>query len=294
MESNLNKIIILIPTYNDWESLFKLLKNIDLQISLWESAVSILVVNDASTEAMPQIEHKYKNIRHVTVINMKINRGHARCNAAGLKYITEKEQFTHVILMDGDGEDRPEELNLFYNKLKKYPNKVITANRVKRAENFFFKFCYLIHKNLTFVFTGELIKFGNYSCLPKSVAINMSFSSSTWSSFSGSLAKLIKDRVSIPSVRGSRYFAQSKMGFLNLVKHSLSIIAVFKNIVIIRSIIFLLVYFFFIYQTLSIVTLIPVFFILFLIFVIISLSKRENINEMKDSLQNIKSIKKIS
>jgi len=221
---------------------------------------------------------------------MKENKGHARCNAAGLKYISEKEDFDYVVPMDGDGEDRPEELNLLFNKSKENPDKVITADRVKRAEGPLFKFCYLMHKYLTFVFAGQSIKFGNYTCLPKPIVNGMTQSSSTWSSFSGSLAKLIKDRTSIPSIRGSRYFGPSQMSFFNLLKHSLSIIAVFKKTVIIRSIIFLLVYLFFTYQSLSIITVIPVFLALILIFSVISLSNRENLDELNNSLNNIQDV----
>ena len=104
---------------------------------------------------------------------MKENRGHARCNATGLKYINDKENFDYVIPMDGDGEDRPEELKLLIDKIVEYSDKVITADRIKRSEGFFFKFCYLVHKFLTFVFTGKSIKFGNYTCLPKSVVFQM-------------------------------------------------------------------------------------------------------------------------
>ena len=286
----MKKIKILIPVYNDWKSVFKLLENIDLQIIEWDAEVSVLIVNDASTEERPTNAISLKNIKSVQIINMKENKGHARCNAAGLKYISEKEDFDYVIPMDGDGEDRPEELNLLFNKSKENPDKVITADRVKRAEGPLFKFCYLMHKYLTFVFAGQSIKFGNYACLPKPVVDGMAQSSSTWSSFSGSLTKLAKDRTSIPSIRGSRYFGPSQMSFFNLLKHSLSIIAVFKKTVIIRSIIFLLVYLFFTYQSLSVITVIPVFLALILIFSVISLSKRENLDELNNSLNNIQDI----
>ena len=286
----MKKIKILIPVYNDWKSVFKLLENIDLQIIEWDAEVSVLIVNDASTEERPTNTISLKNIKSVQIINMKENKGHARCNAAGLKYISEKEDFDYVIPMDGDGEDRPEELNLLFNKSKENPDKVITADRVKRAEGPLFKFCYLMHKYLTFIFAGQSIKFGNYACLPKPIVDEMAQSSSTWSSFSGSLTKLAKDRTSIPSIRGSRYFGPSQMSFFNLLKHSLSIIAVFKKTVIIRSIIFLLVYLFFTYQSLSVITVIPVFLALILIFSVISLSKRENLNELNNSLNNIQDI----
>ena len=58
-------------------------------------------------------------------------------------------------------------LMIFLKKLKENPNMTITGNRFKRSEGFFFKFLYEVHKILTFIFTGKLIKFGNFTCLPK-------------------------------------------------------------------------------------------------------------------------------
>ena len=127
------KIKILIPIYNDWQSVFKLLENIDSVITGLEEEISVLIVNDASTEQRPEFNFSLNNLKSVNVINMKENRGHARCNAAGLKYANEKEDFEYIIPMDGDGEDRPEEIKLLIEKVKEYPNTVITANRVKRS-----------------------------------------------------------------------------------------------------------------------------------------------------------------
>ena len=289
----MKKITILISIYNDWQSVFKLLVNIDSQIIDLEVEVSILIINDASTELKPEINFHINNLKSVQVINMKKNRGHARCNAAGLKYINEKEDFDYSIIMDGDGEDRPEELKLLIEKSNKFPEKVITADRVKRSEGFFFKFCYLVHKYLTFLFAGQSIKFGNFSCLPKSAVNRMVVDSATWSSFSGSLSKTIKDRRSIPSIRGTRYFGPSKMNFINLLKHSFSIIAVFKITVLIRSIIFIAVYLFLVLQNISVVTLIPVALVIFMIFSVFILSRRENIIELNNSLENINNIENL-
>jgi len=281
------KIKILIPIYNDWQSVFKLLENIDSEISNLDIEASVLIVNDASTEPKPEINLNIKNISSIKVINMKVNRGHARCNAAGLKYINEKENFDYVIPMDGDGEDRPEEIKLLINKAKDYPDNVITANRIKRSEGFLFKFCYWFHKFLTYLFTGKSIKFGNYTCLTRNVVDKMAKDSSSWSSFSGSLTKLTKERISIPSIRGPRYFGPTKMSFFNLLKHSFAIIAVFKATMLIRSIIFLAVYFFLISKNISSITLIPVVSIILMNIAVFFTSTRENITEFNNSLENI-------
>ena len=289
----MNKIKILIPIYNDWQSVFKLLENINTEVAVLEEDFSVIIVNDASTENRPELLVNLENLKSIHVINMKENKGHARCNAVGLKHINEKEEFDYIIPMDGDGEDRPEELILLIEKIKDYPDSVVTANRVKRSEGFLFKFCYLSHKYLTLIFTGQTIKYGNYTCLPKSIVSELVNEPATWSSFSGALAKTAKDRKSIPSERGTRYFGPSKMSFANLLKHSLSIIAVFKTPLLIRSIIFLITYLFLVMGKISIIILIPVIGVIIMILSVITLSKRENMMEYNNSLDNIESVEKI-
>ena len=280
------KIKILIPIYNDWRSVFQLLKQIDTQISDISDEISILIVNDGSNEEKENIP-ELKYIKSVKILNMKQNQGHARCNAVGLKYLYENDEFDYVIPMDGDGEDRPEEIKLLLEKSKDYPNDIITANRIKRSESFLFKICYEIHKIITLIFTGQSIKFGNFSLLPKTVVKKMIDEKATWNSFSGSLCKVSNVRKSIPSIRGIRYFGPSKMSFPNLIKHSLSIISVFKFTWFFRSLIFLLVYCYLISGFITIITLIPVVVIIILNGMIFTISARENLEEYKNSLSNM-------
>ena len=285
----MKKFVILISVYNDWESVFKLIENIDLQISSWDAEISVLIVNDASTDIKPKVELNFKKIKSVRILNMKKNKGHARCNATGLIFIIEKEDFNYIIVMDGDGEDRPEELTLLFNKSKENPLKAITANRIKRTEGFIFKFLYQFHKVLTYILTGKLIRFGNYVYLPRELAHKLVKQPSIWSSFSGSIAKVIpdSDRTSIDSIKGQRYFGPSKMSFFDLLIHSFSIIAVFKYSTIFRSILFLFFYLFFIFNSFSIITLLPVIAVLIFIYCIFKISFRENIEELNNSLDNI-------
>ncbi len=286
-------IKILIHVFNDWESLNKLLEEINLIINGLGHNFSVLIINDASTESRSENLLSLDNFQSVKVINMRENRGHARCNAAGLKYILENDDFDYVIPMDGDGEDRPEEIKQFIDNLNYHPSKVIVGERVKRSEGIFFRFCYFVHKIITFVFTGQSIKFGNYTFLPKLVVQKMIDEKATWSSFSGSLAKIEKDRATVPSIRGSRYFGPTKMNFKSLLIHSLSIIGVFKISLIIRSILFSLVYFFLISENISIITLVPIFLIIILVILTLLVSKRENMEEFNNSLSNINNIEKI-
>ena len=157
----------------------------------------------------------------------------------------------------------------------------------------FFKFCYQSHKLITLTFTGKSIRFGNYTCLPKKTVEKMINEKATWNSFSGSLTKIEKELIEIPSVRGIRYFGPSKMSFINLLKHSLSIISVFKKTVLIRSALFIIFYILLIKSNASIITSVPLIFLLVMIYSISSLALRENMNEFKNALSQIESIENI-
>ena len=287
------KLKILIPIYNDWQSISKLLENIDFNLTNFNHEVSVIIVNDASNHDRKNEVNNFENIHSIKILNMKTNQGHARCIATGLKYIHEKEEFDYVIPMDGDGEDRPEEIKEFINQAQKKIEKPIVGKRVKRSEDLFFKFCYQSHKLITLTFTGKSIRFGNYTCLPKKTVEKMINEKATWNSFSGSLTKIEKELIEIPSVRGIRYFGPSKMSFINLLKHSLSIISVFKKTVLIRSALFIIFYILLIKSNASVVTSVPLIFLLVMIYSISSLALRENMNEFKNALSQIESIEDI-
>ena len=287
------KIKILIPIYNDWQSISKLLDEINLNILNLDYEVSVVIVNDASNHDRQDEEKNLENIRSVKILNMKINQGHARCIATGLKYIYEKEDFDYVIPMDGDGEDRPEEIKEFLNKIKDSNNKALVGERIKRSENLIFQICYQLHKLITLTFTGKSIKFGNFTCLPKATVEKLINDKSTWNSFSGSLMKVENDLISLPSTRGTRYFGPSKMSFYNLIKHSLSIISVFKKTFLIRSAIFIIFYILLIKSNASIITSIPLVFLLIAVYSISNLALRENMDEFDRALLNINNIENI-
>ena len=286
----MKKIHILIPIYNDWESVSKLLNEINYFIKDVDAEFSITIVNDASSIQQNINLNKIDSFKKIKILNMKENKGHARCIATGLKYISEKQDYDYIIPMDGDGEDRPEEIIEFINQIKKFTNKAIVGKRIKRSEDLIFKTCYELHKLITFTFTGKSIKFGNYTCLPKSTVEKMINEKATWNSFSGSLTKIEKNLIEIPSIRGIRYFGPSKMSFFNLLKHSLSIISVFRRTVLIRSAFFIIVYILIIKSNASILTSIPLLLLLIMIYSISSLALRENMDEFDKALSNINNI----
>ncbi len=289
----MKKYTILIPIYNDRESLTKLIENINEELNGVNADVSILVINDASSQQIVDTYPNLENIHSFEIINMKQNRGHARCIASGLKYIYEKKKFDYVIPMDGDGEDRPEEIKSFIELSEQVGEQSIVGERVKRSEGLLFQICYKFHKFLTLAFTGQSIKFGNFTCLSKSTIEKMLKEKATWSSFSGSLKKVEKDLVSSPSIRGIRYFGPSQMSFFNLLKHSLSIISVYRKTVLIRSALFIVFYILLIKSNASVITSLPLVLLLIMIYSISSLALRENIDEFNNCLTNINDIEKI-
>ena len=284
------KIKILIPIYNDWQSASKLIDEInDLSISS-EYEISTIIVNDASNHDRLEENKDLKNIHSYKIINMKKNQGHARCIAVGLKYIFEKEDFDYVIPMDGDGEDRPIEIKDFLDQINTSDGKPIVGLRVKRSESLLFQICYKIHKVITLAFTGKSIKFGNFTCLPKSTVEKMVNEKATWNSFSGSLTKVEQELKTIPSIRGTRYFGPSKMSFYNLIKHSLSIISVFRKTFLIRSALFIVFYILLIKSNASVITAMPLVLLMIAVYSISNLALRENMDEFDKSLSNIKNI----
>ena len=130
----MKKYTILISIYNDRESLTKLIEDINFEVKGLTSQISIIVVNDASSQQISDNYANTENIDSIDIINMKENRGHARCIASGLKYIFEKKEFDFIIPMDGDGEDRPEEIKSFIHQAEQTDDKSIVGERTKRSE----------------------------------------------------------------------------------------------------------------------------------------------------------------
>jgi len=280
----MKKFKILMPCYNDWPSVFKLLDNIDQEILELNGEFSVLIVNDGSNEKMPESKRVYKNIKSVEVINMKKNQGHTRSNATGIRYLSKKENFDYLILMDGDGEDRPEEIKLLVNKVLKSEDVSVVAKRVKRSEGLIFSILYNLHKLITLVFTGRNMNFGHYSCLTKKDVDVISSKESLWGNYSGTVKKFISKLDNIPCVRGMRYVQPSKMSFIKLVIHSFSILAVFRYQVLLRSVFFSIILLLFAPNFIT--NFIIICLIAFTTCVFIS-SRREKIEGLKNSENQI-------
>ena len=289
----MKKIIILIPVYNDWESLDKLLIEINKNIEFFNDInFECLIVNDASTTQLPEL-HKPGNFESIELLNMRENRGHARCNAFGIRYIFQNKKFDNLILMDGDGEDRPEEIKSLVKKIIENPDLSVVAKRIKRSEGLFFQTLYQLHKLITLIFTGQNVNFGNYCILTRRDVEKLHTKASLWSSFSGTVKKNLKSINEISSIRGMRYFGPSQMSLLKLIIHSFSIIAVFKYNVFLRSTIMLIVLAY-LNSYLGSFTTFSQFLIVIFNLVIFIVSLRERKKDLLRSHNNLVNIKKIT
>ena len=225
----MNNFIILTPTLNDWRSLSKLLLEIDKNILGLKGNFRVLIINDAST-IEPKLNLKnIKRLRKINIITLKKNLGSQKSICVGLKYLKKKKTKAIIVILDSDGEDNPKQIKKLINLAEKNPNSIISANRLKRKENIFFKLLYKLHLLITFLFTGKYINFGNY-CSFNSLNLKKLLSNANlWLACSAGVIKNCDSIKPYYVSRKKRYFDSSKAKFSFLFEHSLNIISVFKS-----------------------------------------------------------------
>ena len=289
----MKNIIILTPVYNDWESFTKLIVEIDKVVSNFKNmSFKLIAVNDGSKEKTPSIKLP-PNLELIEILNMKINQGHAICLANGMKYALKNYEFDGLILMDADGEDRPEEIFDLINKARELKNVSVVAKRVKRSEGPIFSIFYFLHKVLTFILTGKLMNFGNYSLIIKKDVETIIKDPTIVYNFSGTLKNKITKLDCIDCIRGKRYFGPSKMPLFKLIIHSFSIIAVFKMNVFIRSAL-LLVLLAYLQPYIGIVSSILQFMIVLFNILIYIISTKSNYNKLKNMDAELENVEKVT
>ena len=234
----MSNFIILTPTFNDWRSLNKLLYEIDKNIRGLNGNFKVFIVNDAST-LKPKLNLKnIKYLRKINIITLKKNSGSQKSICIGLKYLKKKKTKAIITIIDSDGEDDPKHIKKLINLAKENPRSIITANRLRRRESFFFQLFYKLHLFITFLFTGKYIDFGNY-CSFNSLNLKKLLSNANlWLACSAGIIKNSNSIKAYYTNRKKRYFDSSKAKFSFLFTHSLNIISIFKSEVQRNSLIF--------------------------------------------------------
>ncbi|MEO5777757.1 MAG: glycosyltransferase [Flavobacterium sp.] len=228
-------IICLTPVYNDWENFLILASKIaEITVNNENYSVQLVVINDGSDEEFEALDFS-RNLP-IEIITLKNNVGHQRAIAIGLQYINAvKSDFDFVVVLDSDGEDKPEDIIQLVSKCEtENSKKIIFAQRKKRKESILFMIGYFFYRHIFHLLTGQKINFGNFSCIPKRLLKKIAIQDNLWNHYSGSIiqSKTPFDGISLD--RGKRYSGQSKMNFNSLVIHGLSSISVYFDSLSIR------------------------------------------------------------
>jgi glycosyltransferase involved in cell wall biosynthesis len=227
-------LIIVIPSFNEWVALEKLLPLID-ELSLAQNInLEILIVDDYSTQPIPDslTRQEYRRIRAVNILRLRRNLGHQRAIAVGLSYAHQNLDCDVVVVMDGDGEDNPFEIERLLDISDKTDNKnIIFAKRSKRSESYAFRFLYYIYKRLYRLLTGREISFGNFSLLPAFLLKNIVVISEIWNHYSAGIQRSLIPYIEVDVSRTRRLAGKSKMNLVSLITHGLNSIAVYGDVV---------------------------------------------------------------
>ena len=291
----MKKNYIILPMYNDWASLRKVLDILNRSFKNTKDYNHIIIVNDCSDNKYQR--KKYVNFKSVTILNLKKNVGSQKAIATGLKYISENtnEFGEKFIIMDSDGEDDPHKILDIISLLEKdNKQEVITLNRTLRKESFLFSILYELHLFFTFLLTFNYIRFGNYSFLNLNALKNISDQGDLWFAYSAAINKFFNNRSKIIAPRKKRISGKSKMSYLNLFKHSVYIHAVYKkNILYLYFFCTLIILVFSILNTFSMYFAIIIsLFILHLSLIYFLINKEEiSFNKCLDNIMSIKNLK---
>ena len=223
------KINILLPVYNDWDSLNILLndiKKIKDNEKITISSIAITIVNDCST-LVPVINENLKDL-NIKILGLSNNSGSQKAINIGLRYLEKKNnEFDFYIIMDSDGEDKAEDILNLLNIAKNNKKKIIFASRGKRQDGLLFYLLYRTYLFFFYILTGKKISFGNFSCIPKDLLYSVT--KLDYSKIHHS-ASILKSNLAIEKIkcdRGKRFLGKSKMSLKGLVFHGLNGMAIF-------------------------------------------------------------------
>ena len=228
----MKKVYIILPTYNDWKSLNKVLKILNYSLKGQKKEIYIILVNDGSSSKYEKTE-RYANFKRITILNLKKNIGSQKAIYVGLKFIQKKIKSSEkniISILDSDGEDDPIIVKKLINLAEK-KKFFIFASRKNRTENIFLKFLNKLRLYFTWLLTGKFLNFGNFSAFPSSILKEVIFKDEIYLAFSSGVVKNYK-KIFLYSVnKNKRFFGNSKVNLSFLFLHSIKIISVFYNTV---------------------------------------------------------------
>ncbi len=223
----------LMPVYNDWESARLVIEQLDPG---GVTAV-VLVVDDCSTDARPDpwLTGQLKHIARVEILRLRRNLGHQRALAIGLSYLHAERTSETIVVMDADGEDRPEDVPRLvarFNELRR--REVVFAARMRRSENLLFRGGYHLFRGLHWLLPGIPVRVGNFSVLSRDHLGALTVTPDLWNHYATSVMKTNVPYALLATTRARRLAGRSKLNFVSMVVHVLSAISVHTELVAVR------------------------------------------------------------
>jgi hypothetical protein len=231
------RLALITPVLDDWESFAALVSAIDALYTERDFSLRILAIDDGSStsiEAIPIALASESCILDVEVLHLALNVGHQRAIAVGLTQIVERDDVDAVVVMDSDGEDRPEDIAPLLAAARRSPDHVILAKRAKRSESRTFRIFYALYKAFFRILTGEPISFGNFCLVPMVGVRHLVHMAELWNNFPISILRSRLRRQFVPTVRGRRYAGASKMDLTALIVHGMSAMSVYIEVIFVR------------------------------------------------------------
>jgi len=222
---------IVIPIYNDWESVQNLLPLINAQLKNMSTDTDVLVVDDGSGQHPPVAwKQTGDNIRAIRILRLHRNLGHQRAICIALCHLRKESNARQVLVMDGDGEDDPADIPRLLSELNRIDSaQIVFAERAKRSEGLVFSVFYAIYRLLHRVLVGQRVRVGNFSVMNRDCLESLCTSSELWNHYAASAFATRQPMSFVPTNRATRLAGKSKMNFPGLVMHGLSALSVFSD-----------------------------------------------------------------
>jgi polyisoprenyl-phosphate glycosyltransferase len=229
------RIAIVIPVYDDEMSLQELLRRVDNVVAGHGATFHFIIVDDGSPVAVDSSRLRSITQLPLETVTLTRNVGHQRAIAIGLSYVVALKLADIIVIMDADGEDRPEDIIKLLNAVRVESRMTIAvAQRARRSEALPFVLGYQIYRGLFLLLTGMQINFGNFCAMSFDSAKRLVAMSELWINLPATVLRSRLPLIQVPTERGRRYSGQPKMRRISLVLHGFSTIAVFTDRVLTR------------------------------------------------------------
>jgi hypothetical protein len=233
------RLVIMMPVFKDWEVARLLCQQIDQQLAQLDDVdVSILLVDDGSPEPLNGWSpFEPAHISRIDVLLLKRNMSHQRAIAMGLCLIKNEIECDSILVMDADGEDRPQDVIRLVNCFREKPECIVFAGRQRRYESIVFRTGYRGYRLLHWILTGVSVREGNFSIMSHSALDRLVTMSELWNHYAGAVHKSKLPHVRLSTDRGRRLGGKSHMDLVALVVHGLAGISTFYDVVATRILI---------------------------------------------------------